>query len=557
MPQAEDYKTQRDRYIAFSLAAADLLIEVNGRGQILRTIGATNALLSETAQSLKGKSVTELFPKGERSLVARLIDRAKGIGRIDPATVRLAPEARKAVQVNLGACYLPGPDCLYITLTVLSDTISGVLPARDDVTGLINAGDFQHMAERAIKPTDPNSGAAMLKEMQLIRLNGLSGAMERMPASRSQILMGEIGALLRANSTASGSAAQLGEEEFGIITAGEAREVTQRRINADLDQALSNAGVAQGTVSSSIVTLSLDTANLDSGSVAKALAYVVDNFSKGETPVVGSLQENLNAAMEAAVDQYAKVKRALTAGQFCLHYQPVVDMNSRDIHHYEALMRFDGGMDVYDTVRFSEATGLVTEFDLAVCQKALSALKQHPGESIAVNMSGLSVQSDIFRTRLMQTLKAESGLKGRLLFELTESHLVENLDAAANFLIDLRRNGYRVCLDDFGSGAAAYNYLRRFDVDFIKIDGPFLKQALNHPRQRALIRSISVLCGELKCAAIAEMIENEDMVRLSKDLGITFGQGYLFGKPSPTIKERANPIASTIARRKGSSESWG
>lgn len=557
MPERDDYKTQRDRYIAFSLAAADLLVEVDAQSRIVRTVGATNALLAEDAQTLKGQSIEALFPVSERYLVARLLKRTRDIGRLDPATVRLKPEGRKPLHVNFGACYLPDRQRTYITITVLSEPLARALPARDDVSGLLDMCDFQHMASRSIKPGDSGSGAAMLKEMQLIRLNGLSDAMEEMPQSRSEQLMGEIGALLRASSGPTGTAARLGNEEFGVVAGQGPDAVSEEELMGDIQQVLTNAGVKKDQVSSSVVTLSLDTANLSEDSVAKALSYVVDKFTKSASLEGKDLQNSLNAAINAAVDQYARVKAILAAGQFNLHFQPVVDIASREVQHYEALLRFTGGMDSYDTVRFSEQVGLAVEFDLAVCDKAITALKLYPGESIAVNLSGLSVQNAQFRDRLSARLKAEPSLKNRLMFELTESHVVEDVEDAARFLADLRRRGYKICLDDFGSGAAAYNYLRRFDVDYIKIDGPFLKTALTQPRQKALIHSLSILSQELKCHCIGEMIESEDMVRLAKDLGISHGQGWLFGKPAAEIPPRANAISHALARRKGVRETWG
>ena len=115
----------------------------------------------------------------------------------------------------------------------------------------------------------------------------------------------------------------------------------------------------------------------------------------------------------------------------------------------------------------------------------------------------------------------------------------------------MRKLGHLICLDDFGSGAAAYSYLRRFDVDFLKIDGPFLKSAMDSLRERALIRSVCVLCNEIGGKVIGEMIEDEKTATLAKVLGIDFGQGWLFGKP---MRELPKPVAAS--RRKGSVETW-
>jgi EAL domain-containing protein (putative c-di-GMP-specific phosphodiesterase class I) len=231
-----------------------------------------------------------------------------------------------------------------------------------------------------------------------------------------------------------------------------------------------------------------------------------------------------------------------------------VSLDDRTTHHYQALMRFPDGRKPYDTIRLSEQLGLAQDFDLAVAQKALGALKHHPEVCVAINLSGLSVQSDTFREQLRQLLIPHKGIETRLMFELTESNAVEDMESAATFLKWLRRAGFAVCLDDFGAGAAAYSYLRNFDVDYVKIDGPFLKAAKENPRQRALIRSISGLCKELKSHVIAEMVEDEDMARMCAELGITYGQGFLFGKPKPQFDA---PREGTLGKRKGVVEGWG
>jgi EAL domain-containing protein (putative c-di-GMP-specific phosphodiesterase class I) len=129
--------------------------------------------------------------------------------------------------------------------------------------------------------------------------------------------------------------------------------------------------------------------------------------------------------------------------------------------------------------------------------------------------------------------------------------MIDNMTGAERFLAQLRSQGHAVCLDDFGAGATAYNYLRRFDVDFIKIDGPFLKAAAERSRERALIRSICVLVGDIGCKVIGEMIEDEAAASFARDLGIAHGQGWLFGKPVERLPPPPRPM-----RRKGYTETW-
>jgi EAL domain-containing protein (putative c-di-GMP-specific phosphodiesterase class I) len=241
----------------------------------------------------------------------------------------------------------------------------------------------------------------------------------------------------------------------------------------------------------------------------------------------------------------------LTDERFSLVYQPVVDLSTRAIHHYEVLTRFGDGANTFETVVFSEDIGLVMELDLIVCRRAIKAMEQSDNASVAVNLSGRSAQNDAFRHLLSELLDPLGDQRPRLLFELTESVEVDNMAGTAAFLSGLRSKGHAVCLDDFGAGAAAYNYLRHFDVDFLKIDGPFLKAAGNRGRDRGLIRSICVLCQEIGCKVIGEMIEDEAAAVLAVKLGVGYGQGWLFGKP---VQGLPKPIRSL--RRKGNTETW-
>ncbi len=303
-----------------------------------------------------------------------------------------------------------------------------------------------------------------------------------------------------------------------------------------------------------MMSLKLSVGNLDQDAVARALNYALTNYCKTEGRPISNLQQGLESAMAETIQHFDSIRSVIDGNEFSLFYQPVVALADRTIHHYEALMRFPDGRKPYDIIRMSEQLGLVQEFDLAVTQKALAALRQHTEVCVAINLSGLSVQSDSFREQLRQLVMPFKGIETRLMFELTESNAVEDMESAATFLKWLRRTGFAVCLDDFGAGAAAYSYLRNFDVDYVKIDGPFLKAARDNSRERALIRSIAGLCKELKSHVIAEMVEDETMAGMCGELGITYGQGFHFGKPKPQFD---TPREGALGRRKGLVEGWG
>jgi EAL domain-containing protein (putative c-di-GMP-specific phosphodiesterase class I) len=237
-----------------------------------------------------------------------------------------------------------------------------------------------------------------------------------------------------------------------------------------------------------------------------------------------------------------------------LVFQPIVSLKTLDTHHFEVLSRFPDGQSPYEMIAFSEEVGLIEELDLAVCRKAIAVAEEAPEHQLAVNISGRSIQSESFRQALDELLTTHGAIARRLIFELTESSAVERVDDAAAMLRSLRDRGYRVCLDDFGAGAAAYSYLRHFDVDFVKIDGPFLKAAVDRSRERALVNSICRLCADLGCATIGEMIETEQQANMASSLGILFGQGWRYGKPltalPKAVPKKAEPLPGTT-RHKG------
>ena len=546
----EDLKTQRDRYIAFSLAAADLLIEVDSDFRIVKTIGATQALLSGMAGKAIGREVCDVFVAEDRAFARHLLTKAQTIGRIEPCGLNLHQAEGPALLVNMGACFLgTGDGNTFVSLTVLSDGVMAQTDPRQS-GGLLNLDAYLGFAKKKIGI----KGETAPKDLKLVRVRGLSQAMRQLPAGQSELLLGEISAVLRAQSLGGNTAARLSDEAFSYIPSGKGAAASPEAISRDIRAAAVAVGLPEDSLTPSVMNLELSTGNLDEDSVAKALHYVLHDFCKPERSPISSLAQGLKSAMAETVQHFDSIRALIDSLKYTLFYQPVVRLDDRSTHHYEALLRFADGRTPFDTIRLSEQLGLVQDFDLAVAKKAIETLTQRTDVTIAINLSGLSIQSDIFREHLRHLLSQAASIGQRLMFELTESNAIDDLEAAGAFLRWLRRADYRVCLDDFGSGAATYTYLRNFDVDFVKIDGPFLREARDNPRQRALIRSVSHLCRELDTQVVAEMIEDEAMAKLCQEMSIGFGQGYLFGKPKPEIDM---PKELVVGRRKGFSETWG
>jgi EAL domain-containing protein (putative c-di-GMP-specific phosphodiesterase class I) len=268
---------------------------------------------------------------------------------------------------------------------------------------------------------------------------------------------------------------------------------------------------------------------------SRALVYAINLFveRRGEAVSIAALTEGLGELYDETVGRIERLKRVISERSFTLAFQPIVRMADQTPHHFEALVRLGPDLPPGEAIGFAERIGLIEAFDLAIFDQVTEVLYRHRDISVAVNLSGRSLESTAFAASLEGALNRHTTLAGRLLFEVTETAEIRRLEQVNSVVQRLRAAGFHVCLDDFGSGANSFHYLRALSVDMVKIDGVYIRNALKEPTDRAFLRAMVGLCRDLGVATVAEMIETEEQAALIRELGVTFGQGYLFGRPSP------------------------
>jgi EAL domain-containing protein (putative c-di-GMP-specific phosphodiesterase class I) len=287
-------------------------------------------------------------------------------------------------------------------------------------------------------------------------------------------------------------------------------------------------------------TVDITTTELSETELAKAVAHAIQKFSetKGEF-TIGDLNQGLQDMVATLGPRISEVKKLIKDRAFDLAYQPIVDLAQRQVHHHEALVRFRGkgaSSSPYETIAFAEEVGLIPALDLAICKKAIEVVREARSAnrrlSLAVNLSGKSLETPVFVQRLHSLLKGAQVIRDHLLFEVTESSKIFDLETTNQVLQSLRELGYKVCLDDFGAGASAFQYLRALSIDYVKIDGSYIRDLAADADKRAFVRSMTTLCRDLHVETIGEMIEDEATAKILRQAGVSYGQGYLFGKPS-------------------------
>ncbi len=223
--------------------------------------------------------------------------------------------------------------------------------------------------------------------------------------------------------------------------------------------------------------------------------------------------------------------------------QPIVNLTDGAVQRYEVLARHarqsdQPSADERNTVAHLERTDApaVTAVDVGAVDAAIALLSGPHGAAIpglAVNLSAVSAGDAQFLPQISRRVSSLGAQRAKLSFELTETTPIGDMDRVQALIQTLRSHGHRVYLDDFGSGATSFPYLRRFAVDGVKIAGFYTRAMLRSPTDTAIIRAIAALCRELDLDCIAEEVETNQQRQLLHSLGVVSAQGYLWGEPAP------------------------
>ncbi len=273
----------------------------------------------------------------------------------------------------------------------------------------------------------------------------------------------------------------------------------------------------------------------------KAAVYAMKQAANSERAVtMKALTGGYERRLEKVRNQLRVFKKIVVQEKFDVALQPIVSLKDGSLHHFEALARFDSSFysgSPYEFMCFAEDIGVIHEFDLAMTMKVVSLLKRVRRigfkTNIAVNISGRSIQSPAFLRHFFRILEDCTDVREQLSFELTESSQIDDLETTNRILSRIRDFGHKVALDDFGAGAAGLQYLRVLKVDYVKIDGIYVRKALEDSENRAFLKSISDLCKGLGIETIGECIEVDMQEHFLASIGVGYGQGWLYGKPMP------------------------
>jgi EAL domain-containing protein (putative c-di-GMP-specific phosphodiesterase class I) len=521
----------RARLLGFAFTNADFLFEVNGEGIIQFAAGAANDLVKESGEALVGRPAGRLFKPSESAKFATFTKALKAGHRAGPYKLLLATGA----EASLAMFRLPDNGA-NISCTLARPGRAAPSAKIDPQTGLFQRDEFLAAAERA--------GSEDL--LTLVDVPGLPDLCAILPSEGADALMLRIGESLQSSgATASGRISDTG---FGAVAPVE-------RGNLDLAQKLADILTASGLIPPTVAEtrMSLNAPNLSPEQRILSMRYVLNRFANQARMPNTDIGSAFASMMEETQHRLAAMTRTVGDGAFEIAYQPIADLVTGRISHYEALARFANPEGTGETVKFIEALGIANSFDLAVANKVLALIEQLPEAQIAFNVSGETIASPESFGMFAAMLAKRRRFAPRTLIEITETSRIVDLEGAGKAIQVLRNMGYRVGLDDFGAGAASVNYLHAFQVDFVKFDGAMIQKIGTSKRDDALLAGLAKLCSELGTTAIAEWIETKEMADAARAMGFRHGQGKWLGAPTKEIP--TSPQAN--GKRQGVKESWG
>ena len=424
--------------------------------------------------------------------------------------------------------------------------------SHDVLTGLINRREFERRLARAMTAAENNGRPFTVLYLDLDQFKVVNDTCSHAAGDE---LLRQIGALFIGHVRATDAVARLGGDEFVVLLE-----------DCDADAALNMAeslrvaigdlhfsfGERSFTTSASIglVSLSADLrlAREDILGAADAACHLAKEKGRNRVQIY-HLDDDEVAVRQTEMCWVSRIQAALASHRFRLYAQDIVDLRRHSQHrHVELLLRMVGEdgqlIPPRAFIPAAERYGLMPSIDRWVVQSAFAALRDAANRGLpdipsqcAINLSGTSLCEDGFAVFLRQQLLAFDIAPSSICFEITETAAISSLSRATAFIHEMRALGCYFSLDDFGAGMSSFTYLKHLPVDFVKIEGSFVKDMIDDPIDHAMVEAINNIGHVTGKQTIAECVGTPELLAAVHRLGIDFAQGFVLSVPRPFLQE--------------------
>jgi len=415
--------------------------------------------------------------------------------------------------------------------------------SHDVLTGLVNRREFETRLERALKSAKARETSYALCYIDLDQFKIVNDTCGH---SAGDALLGQVGALLKSKVRWRDTLARLGGDEFGVLLESCSLEEALRTAES-LREAIRNFRYTWEDrtfrLGCSIGVVPITAENEDVASVLSAADSACGAAKESGRNRVHCFEENDIDLMRRRREMQwaARINNALEESRFELFRMTILPLQAEDAgEHFELLLRMrdeSGKIVAPDQfIAAAERYGITPSIDRWVIDSAFRWLVSEADERkrltmCSINLSGQSLGDDKFLPYVIEQFH-RSGIDGsKICFEITETAAIANFSQASRFIQALKELGCKFALDDFGTGLSSFGYLKHFPVDFLKIDGSFVKGVLHDPIDREMVRSINEIGHLTGKQTIAEWAENAEIIEVLRGLGVDYAQGYGVSQP--------------------------
>ena len=558
------------RAVATLEAMGESVITVDADGRIDYINTAAEALLGQSFDMVVGKSFAD---------VASLIDETDRRSLGDPVRMALASGGRvsmgrramlvpanaigeRSVELSVTPLKSEGRDTMGLVL-VMHDTseLRGLArqmtyqASHDALTGLVNRREFERRLQEAMDSAQTADGAHALCYLDLDRFKVVNDTCGHTAGDN---MLREVGSIIKEAVRDSDTVGRIGGDEFALLLVGcpleKARQIADAVVHSVSDyrfvwkDKIFNIGVSVGLVEIGRGGGALE----DLMNSADSACYVAKKQG-GVHVHVYSAREEANARHSGEIHWLQKLQGALRDNKFELYYQPIVHAQAGGLRGpaIEVFVRMEGengqpASPPAEFIRAAERYRLMPLVDRWVVQTVLSALgrgglKLPAGRSVAINVAGQTLGDSQFLEFVVDCFDHTGATPSEICFEVTESSVVANLDHARRFIAVLHGMGCEFALDDFGSGLSSFSTLKTLPMDYLKIDGSFIRNLAHDAVNQAMVAAMIDLSRSLNFRVVAEHVEDQPSLDAATSMGIDFLQGFAIGRPLP-LSVTPNPV---------------
>lgn len=407
----------------------------------------------------------------------------------------------------------------------------------DELTGLANRGRFMELLKQSMQTLHFNGGQGVLL---LVDIDAFSVINDAYGHTAGDEMLRGLGRNLKemvATRTVNPDScliARLGGDEFVIF-------LPDHSLDDGLElarQIRQNSTVSISLVSFPEHAVSPDDMMVKADAALRSAKKLGSNVCHAYRPA-----DRLMEDLHLRVSEKARIEDALDKSRFVPWFQPILCLADNRVYHYEVLARMldEEGRIIFPEgfISTAEQMGMIGAIDIFIMKEAMALQVRERREgryaSFSVNISGKNLGNEELLAKLKNAISETRADPAYLVFEITETAAIQNMEKAITFIEALKQMGCKIALDDFGVGFTAFSYLKELRVDYLKIDGSFIRNLHKNTDDQHIVRSIASMAKGLGVMTIAEYVENDEILALVREYGVDYAQGFFIGRPEAKL----------------------